>query len=332
MRTIRFLAALLLLSFGIAPLAAEVASCSAYCDISESNCEYKDTGELDDVYVVNRFIRSVAAGNPAELAEIVSFPLQRDYPLPSIQTQQEFVQLYDEVIDEEFTRTIEESDQYDCGRPGWRPLSIVRSDANEPEQGGVPLVWFDDDGNVTRIWHETEVASQKRMALVEAERNQLHPSLHEYEYPVLEWETCTYRIRIDDLGNAFRYAAWRVDRFRNDNPDIVMTNGELVSEGTDEHRYFVFQNSEYKYLVYAGSPYYRDPAGFVQVFRTAAEPLLDETGDRRTTVEGWHARVQNVMRGLFQKEPILDEPVVNVEDRGTRSTYTRISSCGERES
>ncbi|MDE0222388.1 MAG: hypothetical protein OXJ90_24195, partial [Spirochaetaceae bacterium] len=154
-------------------------------------------------------------------------------------------------------------------------------------------------------------------------------SLSEYVYPVLEWETCTHRVRIDDLGNAFRYAAWRVDRFRNDEPDIVMTNGELVSEGTEGHRYFIFQNSEYKYLVYAGSPYYRDFAGFVQVFRTAAEPLLDETGDRRTTVEDWHVRVQEVTRGLFHEEPILDEPVVNREDRGTRGTYTRISSCGE---
>ena len=48
-------------------------------------------------------------------------------------------------------------------------------------------------------------------------------------------------------------------------------------------------------------------------------------------MEDWHVRVQDVMRGLFQEEPMVDEPVVNVEDRGTRGTYTRISSCGERE-
>ncbi len=329
MRMTLLIAALLALSFGLVPLAAQVTSCSAYCDGSERNCVYKDAGELEDTHIVNRFIRSVAAGDQGGLAEIVSFPLPRNYPLPSIQTAQEFVQLYDEMIDEEFTRTIAASDQYDCGRQGWRPLSIVRSDANEPERGGVPLVWFDAGGNVARIWHETEIASRRRTQLVEVERNQLHSSLSEYVYPVLEWETCTHRVRIDDLGNAFRYAAWRVDRFRNDEPDIVMTNGELVSEGTEGHRYFIFQNSEYKYLVYAGSPYYRDFAGFVQVFRTAAEPLLDETGDRRTTVEDWHVRVQEVTRGLFHEEPILDEPVVNREDRGTRGTYTRISSCGE---
>ncbi len=331
MRMTLFLAALLALSFGLVPLAAEVTACRAYCDSSERNCAYKDLGELEDTYIVNRFIRTVAAGDQRGLAEIVSFPLPRNHPLPSIQTAQEFVQLYDEMIDEEFTGTIASSDQYDCGRQGWHPLSIVRSDANEPEQGGVPLVWFDADGNVARIWHETEIASQKRLRLVDVERSQLHPSLREYVYPVLEWETCTHRVRIDDLGNAFRYAAWRVDRFRNDEPDLVMTNGELVSEGTEGHRYFIFQNSEYKYLVYAGSPYYRDLDGFVQVFRTPVEPLLDETGDRRTTVKDWHVRVQDVMRGLFHEEPLLDEPVVNVEDRGTRGTYTRISSCGERE-
>ena len=163
MRMTLFLAALLALSFGLVPLAAEVTACRAYCDSSERNCAYKDLGELEDTYIVNRFIRTVAAGDQRGLAEIVSFPLPRNHPLPSIQTAQEFVQLYDEMIDEEFTGTIASSDQYDCGRQGWHPLSIVRSDANEPEQGGVPLVWFDDDGNVARIWHETEIASQKRL-------------------------------------------------------------------------------------------------------------------------------------------------------------------------
>ena len=138
MRMTLLIAALLALSFGLVPLAAEVTSCRAYCDSSERNCAYNDAGPLEDTYIVNRFIRSVAAGDQHGLAEIVSFPLSRNHPLPSIQTAQEFVQLYDEVIDEEFTGTIASSDQYDCGRRGWRPLSIVRSDASEPRAGGSP--------------------------------------------------------------------------------------------------------------------------------------------------------------------------------------------------
>ena len=328
MHRIVFLAGLLLL-FGLAPLAAEVSSCKAYCDSSKRDCVFKDIGELEDTYIVNRFVRAMKAGDRTGLAEIISFPIERNYPLPSIRTEEEFLELYEEFIDEEFTRTIVESDEYDCGRRTWRPLSIVRNEQSEPEQGGVPLVWFDDYGNVGRIWHETEIARRKRIRLVEAERNQLHPSLREYVYPVLEWETCTYRIRIDDLGSAFRYASWKVNKSHSNKPDIVIDNGEIISEGTAINRYYIFQNGEYKYLVYAGSPYHGE-RGYLQVFRTDVEPLLDETGDRRTTIANWYWRVREVTGKLSDEKPLLDERVVNVEDRGTTNAYIRISSCGKR--
>ena len=66
MRMTLLIAALLALSFGLVPLAAQVTSCSAYCDGSERNCVYKDAGELEDTHIVNRFIRSVAAGTKAD--------------------------------------------------------------------------------------------------------------------------------------------------------------------------------------------------------------------------------------------------------------------------
>ena len=319
------LLSVLLLLFGFGTLVAEVSSCKAFCDSSKENCPYEDIGELEDTYIVNRFIRAVTARDRAALAEIISFPIERNYPLPSIRTKEEFLANFEEVIGEEFTKTIAESDQYDCGRRRWRPLSILRND------GRAPLVWFDDYGNVGRIWHETEIARRKRIRLVEIERNQLHPSLREYVYPVLEWETCTYRIRIDDLGSSFRYASWRVNRLHNSKPDIVMNNGEDIVEGTIGNRYFLFQNGEYKYLVYAGNPYSHS-SGRLQGFRTDVEPLLDETGDRRTTIYNWYFHVREVAQRLHDETPLLDEPFVNFEDRGAlTNAYRRVSSCVDRE-
>ena len=187
MRMTLLIAALLALSFGLAPLAAEVTSCRAYCDSSERSCAYKDAGELEDTYIVNRFIRSVAAGDQPGIGGVRSsrFRSREIIRFQAFRQRRSSCSSMTKVIDEEFTGTIASSDQYDCGRQGWRPLSIVRSDANEPEQGGIPLVWFDADGNVARIWHETEIASRKRMQLVEVERSQLHPSLREYVYPGL---------------------------------------------------------------------------------------------------------------------------------------------------
>ena len=285
-----------LLVFGLCSLAADVSSCLGSSSHTMS----------EDVSTVNRFISAVRAVRDAhelnryvfvrQLADIMSFPLERWYPLPSINSAREFMTRYAEVFDDEFIRIIVESDENECGHIGWRGLQMHNG-----------LVWFAHANVVGSINYESDAEKQERIRLVEVERNQLHESLREYDYPVLEWETCTYRIRIDRrTDGTYRYASWRVEESHASKPDIVV-NGQVCCGGTEgPHTYaFVFQNGEHKYVLnpYMGNGYH------LQVYRT------DLTDPSEIMSSG---------------ELLLTEPVVNAGKTGWyrgKGWYTRISAC-----
>ena len=173
------------------------------------------------------------------------------------------------------------------------------------------LVWFDESGMVGYIGYESDAERQERIRLVEVERNQLHYSLREYGYPILEWETCTYRIRIDRNGDgSYRYASWRVENSHASKPDIVVEGGEVCCGGSEGFHTaaFVFQNDEYKYVLGPGRQGHH-----LTVYRT------DLTDPRDI---------------LFSGEVLLNEPVVSAGETGWsrgwdrgRGWYTRISAC-----
>ena len=172
-------AALPLLVFGVFAVSAEVSSCSGI---------NSDTMR-EDVSIINRFIAAVRCevdgGSGAECGDIpsldgiINFPLKRTYPLPGIKSAGEFRARYREVFDDEFIRIILNTEDHDCGRVGWRGLQMHSG-----------LVWFAHTDTVVSINYESDVERRERIRLVEVERANLHPSLREYDYPVLEWETC----------------------------------------------------------------------------------------------------------------------------------------------
>ena len=220
-----------LLLLGAGSLAAQVDSCYESPDDA-----------ADDVSIVNRFIEAVREGDETRLAEIIDFPLRRRYPLPYL-SRSEFIARYDEILDDEFTRIIVSSNENDCGRIGWRGLQLHRG-----------LVWFDEEGHVRGLNYESEFEKGERIRLIDLERSELHESLRKYHEPVLEWETCTYRIRIDskvndDYSLRYRYASWKVDRFHDSETDIIIDNGSRIWDGSGGNHHYEFQNGDYKYIL-----------------------------------------------------------------------------------
>lgn len=285
------------LTFGVYSLSADVSACTGTDSAATS----------ENVSTVNRFIAAVRAVRDADdrdrddavlkLANRIVFPLVRKYPLPSIRSVGEFMIRYKEVFDDDFISMIVDSDDDDCGNSGGRGLQM---------HGG--LVSFRHSNAVMSIDYESDVERQERIRLIEIERKQLHESLREYSDPVLEWETCTYRIRIDRTGDGhYRYAAWRVEESHASKPDIIVDDGQLCCGGSlgAETAALVFQNGEYKYVV---SPYggYR-----LTVYRT------DLTDPLEIVTSG-------------EVDEVLDEPVVNAGLTGLfrgNGWYTRIADC-----
>ena len=278
--------------------------------------------------MVNRFIELVRKGDKTKLAQMIDFPLWRRYPLPSV-SHEEFLARYEEIFDDDFITIITSTANSDCGRVGWRGLQLHRG-----------LVWF-TDGRVRRVNYQSRFEEQEKSRLINLEKDELHPTLREFHSPVLEWETCTYRLRIDRMtsmypawkttfdsaepvpemffapdswrytrgyrySGRFRYAAWRVDRFHDSEPNIIIEDGELYAYITDDDDFFFFSNGEYKYVVVISSE--EHPDGVLEVYRTNFSTSYEvryEAGP-----------------------PLLAEPIVN---RGTQDHYrellNRLRNC-----
>ncbi len=87
--------------------------------------------------------------------------------------------------------------------------------------------------------------------MIEQERETLYSGLREFLFPVLDWETKSYKIRIDYLGEyEYRYASWSMDKETSEKPNLVLYQGILIPDGSGGNRYYEFHNGEYKYVVY----------------------------------------------------------------------------------
>ncbi|MCY4375452.1 MAG: hypothetical protein OXC31_16950 [Spirochaetaceae bacterium] len=299
-----FLVAEFLFALGLLSPAADVSSCGGSFAASS-----------EDVNAVNRFIRAVRALNEspdhiARLAELIRFPLRREYPLPGIHSPFEFLARYKEVFDERLVRRVME---WDGGCVNTFKYGLHLRD----------VVRFDKDGMVWRIDYESEVEKHERSRLIELHRNELHDSLQEYESPILDWETCTYRIRIDYVGDdTFRYASWKVGTAYGSKPDLIIDDGELFYEGTGLFRYYYFANGKYRYVIDGASAgmYRRPQPGFLRVYRA---DLSDEDMSRygyRSLGSLWFDEQSDAPR-----EPLLVEEIVS-GDPGY--WYVRTSACG----
>ena len=241
--------------------------------------------------IVARFMKTFGNGDKAELADSIVFPIPRPYPIPPIE-HDEFLDRYHEVFDETLTRAILSSTLSNWvpvfqtnhrSTVEWlgSPLSqdsgpvVARSIQLGSDQGA--FMQLEYSGKVSFIYHRSEFEKAEidrllelRDTLISEERLRLHIKLREFESPVLEWETDTYRIRVDYLGSdTYRYSAWKVDAPRSDRPDLVLDNGKIIGHhdtllcghecGRGEGVVYGFVNEEYLYEVDAGYCYCHGP-------------------------------------------------------------------------
>ncbi len=187
---------------------------------------------------IKQFINVVAGKDRKALAHLVSYPLQRRAPLASIDNPGQFLEVYDEIIDEKIIMAISTSRaSSDWSEMGWRGIMF---------QNG--LLWLDEEGKITAINYETEKGKRKRAELIKADRSNVNNSLRNFAEPVLEWETTKFRIRIDRLtDNKFRYSAWPVNKKTTEQPDLVLRNGSITFDGSGGNHHYDFESGPYHY-------------------------------------------------------------------------------------
>ncbi len=208
---------------------------------------------------VKKIVTVVASNDRKALANLVSYPLQRKVPLASIDNPKQFLEAYDEIVDEKFIKSISMSKaSTDWSEMGWRGIMF---------QSGA--LWLDEDGKITAINYQTEIGKRKRSELIEADKQKIHDSLRNFVEPVLEWETAKYRIRIDQIDiDKFRYAVWPVKKKSSEKPDLVLKNGTLTFDGSGGNHHYDFKSGEVLYQCFVWVIGAEDtPFGEIKVYK-----------------------------------------------------------------
>ncbi|MEQ3513993.1 hypothetical protein ABMY35_11710 [Pseudoalteromonas sp. BZB3] len=215
--------------------------------------------EKDKDELVSSLIELFKSNDRKAIAQKVRFPLARKKPLSPIRNQLEFIERYDEIFDSNLIEFIVSSNPMtDWSEMGWRGIMFKSG-----------TMWLDIDGTIWSVNYESEIEKETRIKLINDQKNKLHPSLNQFEKPILEWQTDSSHIRIDDLGKYnYRYASWSIDKSTNEKPNLILTNGEIVFDGSGGNHYYVFKNGHYKYRCYVsviGNS--ESPSGTIEVFK-----------------------------------------------------------------
>lgn len=173
-----------------------------------------------------------------KVAELIAYPLKRQYPIPDVKDGVDFLSRYHQIFDDKLISSISESSvEDDWAEVGWR--GVMFSDG---------LIWMDDDGKIYGINYQSAFEKRWRSDLIDSIQSSVHPSLSDMLCPIFTWQTQQFEIRVDKLENgSYRYASWSLWDHQFQVPDLILDNGIRVFEGTGGNHKYVFEDSIYRY-------------------------------------------------------------------------------------
>ncbi|WP_028835471.1 MULTISPECIES: hypothetical protein [unclassified Pseudoalteromonas] len=185
-------------------------------------------------------IAAFKAHDKTAIAAHIRYPLKRQYPLPDIKNEAEFITRFDEVFDDELVTIIGSSNiNTDWDKVGWRGIMLNNG-----------VMWVDTDGKVIAVNTQNTTEQAHAEKLIAQDKQSLHSSIKTFQKPILDWKTANYRVRVDNLGGGnFRYASWSIDKSPSDKPDIVLFHGEIKFSGSGGNHHYTFKNGRYSYVL-----------------------------------------------------------------------------------
>lgn len=208
--------------------------------VSTATIVLGQSGELrdDQKQSVQKLINLFKAKNKTKIADMVSYPLRREYPLKDVKNKNNFIQRFDELFDKAIIDQIAKSKITDWSEVGWRGITL-----------GNGTIWVDDDGNIIAVNYQSAKEKILLAAAIKADKSQLPASLQNFKNPVYLIFTKNYKIRIDETADGvYRYAAWKIKN-RKTLPDIVIENGTWEFQGSGGNHTVTFTNNGYTYIV-----------------------------------------------------------------------------------
>lgn len=187
---------------------------------------------------IKTFITNVKNDKKEAVANMISYPFKREYPIPAIKNKTEFIKRYNEIFDAALKNEIIKSNPVNnWSEMGWRGIML--------NQG---TIWFDTDGRLISINYQSKFEKDLKNKIIANEKMKLHSSIAKFKTPECVLETSKFRIRIDDLGNNnYRYASWSLKKKMSDEPDLVISKGKIILDGNGGNHRFEFKKGQYIY-------------------------------------------------------------------------------------
>ena len=187
---------------------------------------------------VDHIIQLFQHPNPEAIAKNIEYPLQRQYPIPSVENSTEFTERFKQIFDQTLILNIAQSKPSQWTDMGWRGVMLDNG-----------KVWLQNN-KISAINYQSDVEKNIQKRLIQQQSNMLHSSLKKFEQPVMVFKTTKYLIRIDALKNGqYRYASWKIGKSQASKPDLVLNHGQIQFDGSGGNHHYQFKSGAYIYIV-----------------------------------------------------------------------------------
>jgi len=195
----------------------------------------------EDKPELEKFISAFASNDLGEILPYITYPLRRQYPLPDIKNDVEFIYAFNTIFDDSLIHEITNSNiDEDWSRVGWRGIMLHHGS-----------IWLTEDYKLKAVNAQSTQESLIRNAIIDRDRALIHESLNNYSYPVLVVHSKLHLIRIDEMADyTYRYAVWPMTSNFSNKPDLIIENGELEYQGSGGNHVYNFVNGDYTYELY----------------------------------------------------------------------------------
>lgn len=240
-------------------------------NIAEELTPEEDNNKLAGYKIdnINNIIALFRKKDIDKIASIINFPLNRQYPIPSIKDEREFKQRFNDVFDETLINMIAHSKTEQWSEVGWRGIMLDNG-----------VVWIEsDEGKIIAVNYQSDFEKKLNADLISKEKDSLHISLKKFERPTYKIKTSNYLIRIDEItNNTYRYASWNITEPESSKPDLILNNGRLEFSGSGGNHDISFLNGNYTYKIYRNIIAEKGAPDITLVVEKDGQEILTEGG------------------------------------------------------
>lgn len=233
---------------------------------------YSQLSKTEYEVLVAVFVDCIKNADIDRLDSIISYPIERPYPIPSINNKQEFKKRYSEIFDDSLSALITNSSiKQDWSDVGLRGIMLHNG-----------IIWLDYDGRFLTTNYTTGKEKAIENKWIEKERTLLYKDLKNFKNPVFTLETEKFIVRIDQLENQnYRYASWTKESNISNQPDIVIKNGKRASDGSGGNYYYQFTNKDFSYTVYVNTIQEEDSSPFTLEVTKNDQVILNQPAEMK---------------------------------------------------